>query len=199
MGLSIKLDAHELIARMDFAERQLHDALRSAVTKAARTSRREALNTFAQDANIPGPRARRGQPLVRNYGDLSATWSPSKSAANMASTGGVAATRRGGLTGSTFALTGGNSASLHAPHAFILRANGGRFVLNRVGFGPGTHRRNGVRKMYAENANAGLFQSDGAPRLKWQKVADEITPTAITDAVQTVLDGYAPGSDSGGE
>ena len=195
-AINVRLDASQLIERMEFVTREAHNAIRQGLAKAARAARRDALDAFASDANVTSTRAKRAQPTVKIDG-LVASWSPSKSAAGLGSTGGVSATREGGLLASTFVRTGGGSASLVARHGFIIRANGGTVAFNRTGFGPGTHRRVGLTKLYAENANAGLAQDDGAPRKAWQTSADQHVEADIGAAIQMILDGIAPGSDSG--
>ena len=197
MSISIRLDAHELIERMTFASREAFNAIRSGLAKGAREARKDALETFASDANVTNARAKRAQPTVKIDG-LVASWSPSKSAANIASTAGANSTRKGGLTASTFTITGGGSASLVARHGFILKLGSASVALNRVTFGPGSHR-GGLKKVFAENAQSGIGQTDGAPRKTWERVAPIAVETAISAALQSVLDGYGVRGDSGGE
>ena len=198
MSISIRLDASELVERMTFASREAFNAIRSGLMKGAREARKDALETFARDSNLSDARARRAQPTVRSEG-LTASWSPSASAANIASTAGANATRKGGLTASTFVTTGGGSANLVARHAFIIRAKGGTFAVNRTGFGPGTHRRVGLTKLYAESAATGMAQERAAPRKTWESSAETKVEAAISAALQRTLDGYKVGADSGGE
>ena len=196
MSINVRLDAHELIDRMEFVTKETYNAIRSGLGKAARAARRDALEAFARDANVPTSRAKRAQPTVKIDG-LAASWSPSKSAANLASAAGTTSTRKGGLSGHTFVVTGGGSANLVARHGFVIRANGGAVAFNRTGFGPGTHRRVGLTKMFAENANAGMAQADGSPRVKWEKSAEQHVEADLSTAIQAILDGIAPGAGNG--
>ncbi|MEE4417300.1 phage tail protein [Klebsiella pneumoniae] len=175
--------------------RGLRNAIRRAVDKSATAARKVALEVIAKDVGVPVARIRPGVTKVQRTTqyDLRASFTASKLRIGILNTQG-AAVGAGGLTASTFRVTGGGSSKLNVKDAFIVRANGGTFVAIRRG-----KQRLPLKGLYAEMPSTAMGQDNAAARVAWQKEADkqlaERLPAEI--AKQLVAEGlpYSPPSD----
>lgn len=131
--LTVTIDASKLTKWAgDLSARGMRNAIRRAVDKSATAARKIALENISKDIGVPKARIKNAVSKVRRttLTNLSASFTASKMRISILPTG-ASVTRPGGLTGSTFRLTGGCSASLNVKEAFIVNANGGRFVAVR--------------------------------------------------------------------
>lgn len=197
VGIEIRLDTHELTERMQFAARETMNALRRAVDRTARAARKEAIATMAADIGRPKSAFSKAVPPVKTttQSSLTATWTISKAKIGILGTGALTPIRsplQGSFSGSTFRLTGGGSAHLNVPKAFVIQANGGRVLMVRTGRG-----KKAIKAIYAESPNTGMAQDDGAPRKQWQKIAARELPAQAGSAMQAILDGQAVATTSG--
>ncbi len=197
MSISVRFDTKAFDDRLDLSSREVRNACRRAVDKAARTARRETIETMARDINTSKAAFRRAVPPVKasTQTSLSASWTISKARVLIAQTVGASLPVRGasGLTASTFALTGGGSASLNIPKAFTIRAGGNTLVMIRTGKG-----RAAIRAVYAESPATGMTQAGGAPRKKWEQIAARELNALLPAEVQRALDGQTGGTALGG-
>lgn len=202
--ISIRLDTSQFEQRLQFASREGLNAMRRAVDKAARTARKEALRKMAADIGAPASKFRSAVPLVRasTASNISASWTVSKKRLSLLELSGtkfvpVLSALRGKASGSTFRVTGGGSASLNLPKAFILTAsNGARLLMIRNGKG-----RAAIKPLYAGMPNTTMSQDDGAPRREWQKVAERELSLNLGAELQRAFNGLSGPSPSamGGE
>src|SRR6478609_8732162 len=131
--LKVTVDADKLTHwATELSERGMRNAIRRAVDKSATAARKVAVEIIAADIGVPKARIRDAVSKVRRttQTSLSASWTASKLRISMLATG-ASVTNPGGLSGSTYRLTGGGSASLNVKEAFIVSSNGGRFVAVR--------------------------------------------------------------------
>jgi len=166
--LTIKLDAKALEQwALTLSTRGLRNAIRRAVDKSATAARKVAVETIAKDIGVPKARLRTAVTKLRRttQTDLSASFTADKSAINMLATGATV-TRAGGMTGSTYRISGGTSSALKAKHAFIMTVNGASFVVVRKGK---SHLP--VKGIYAEAASYAL--GEGEANKVWQKEANK--------------------------
>lgn len=187
--ISVKLDTHELVERMDLSAREIVNAMRRTVDRSARAARKDAIKTLSQDIGRPASEFRDAVPPVQGttQGNLSATWTIKRKKLGILKTGAflpIMSWNRGSFKGSTFRLTGGGSASLDIPKAFIIEANGGRALMVRTG--PG---RKDFKAVYAEMPNTGMGQGDAAARKVWQDKAGSMMASELPAQVQKALDG----------
>ncbi len=199
--IQVRLDTSQFEQRLEFASREGINAMRRAVDKAARSARRETIKTMAADIGRPASAFMKSTPLVKasTQGNLSASWTVTKAKLGILDTGKftpILSALRGSFSGSTFRLSGGGSASLNLPKAFILYGNGGRALMVRTGKG-----RAAIKAVYAEHPATGLGTEGDAPRVTWQKVAERELNANIGVELQRAFDGAAGPSPSslGGE
>lgn len=194
--LTITLDAKPMEQWADtLSTRGFKNSIRRAVDKSATAARKVALDTIAKDIGVPKARLRTAVTKLRRTTqyNLSASFTASKSAINMLATGATV-TRAGGMTGSTYRLTGGASASLQIKNAFVMTVNGASFVVVRKG-----KSRLPVKGIFAETASYAL--GEGAANKVWQKEANkqlaERLPVEI--AKQLIAEGmpYTAPADTG--
>jgi hypothetical protein len=147
----------------------MRNAIRRAIDQSAGAARKIALQEIAKDANVPVARIRPGVSKVVRTSQtrLSASFTASKVRVGILNTAGATVSRRGGLSASTHVSTGGGSSHLHVQKAFVIRANGGRFVAYRKGKG-----RLSLKAIYAEMPSTAMGQDDAAARKAWQKSAE---------------------------
>ena len=176
VDLTIDLDTRQFEAWASQTVKQMTRQLRSAVDKSARYARAQTIPVMAADSGVPVARFRAAVPTVRGSSgvDLSAKWTIGKSANFIRGAGG---------SYSTFAVTGGRSASLSLPRSFTL---GGRGVFVRRG--PG---KQNFKPVYAESPVTGMSQADGAPRKKWEEAGERSLSLLAAAAVQAALNGQA--------
>jgi hypothetical protein len=202
VALTVTLDTAQFEERMNGSAREIVLALRRSVDRSARAARKEAIKTLAQDIGRPVADFRDAVPPVKasTQSNLSASWTIKKKALSILKTGSftpVLSWNRGSFTGSTFRVTGGGSAALNIPKAFIMRApNGAQLLMVRTGAG-----RKSIKPVYAELPTTGMSQDDAAAREVWQKVAERELAANVGREVQAALDGasLSPESGSAGE
>ena len=195
MQVNVKIDASDLIRwSTDLSAVKFRLAAKNATNRAARAARTQAIKDIAIDANVPTSRIRRGVGPLRTAspGNLSASWTASKTPIGILNTAGAVIATSGGLHASTFAVSGGGSASLNAPKAFIMKAKGGRFVVVRTGRG-----RKDFKGIYAEMPSTAMSQPASVPRINWIKNATANITRELNVGLQAVLDRGSPPSDSG--
>lgn len=174
IDLAIELDARQFEAWAAQTTKQMTRQLRQAVDKSARYARAQTIPVMAKDSGVPAARFRAATPLVRGSSgsDLAAKWTIAKSANFIRGSAG---------SYSTFAVTGGGSASLSLPKAFTL---GGRGVFVRRGKG-----KSAFKPVYAESPVTGMSQEDGAPRKRWEEAGERSLSLLAAAAVQAALNG----------
>lgn len=174
IDLMFELDTRQLEAWAAQTTKEMTRQLRGAVDKSARYARAQTIPVMAKDSGVPAARFRAATPLVRgsSASDLSAKWTVAKSANFIRGAAG---------SYSTFAVTGGGSASLSLPKAFSL---GGKGVFVRRG--PG---KQNFKPVYAESPVTGMSQEDGAPRKKWEEAGEVSLSLLTAAAVQAALKG----------
>jgi hypothetical protein len=200
MQISVKLDVSQLVQRLDVAAAEAIKGLRSAVDKAARTARREALKEAARDAGLSVREMSKGQPLVRasTQSNLSASWSIVPVFTNMMRADTAVYARGEGLHASIYKLTGGKSSALSVPKAFSFPVSNSDMplVFRRILHGPGTHRK-GIKSISGEMVRTAMSQEDGAARKVWKRVAERDLKALATVAVERALEGARASTDGG--
>ncbi|WP_338687751.1 phage tail protein [Bradyrhizobium sp. 26S5] len=197
--LQVNVDATSLERwARELSTRGIRNAIRRAVDRSATAARKVALEVIAKDAGVSVARIRPGVTKVRRttQSDLSASFTANKLRIGILNTEGATVSRRGGLHASTFRLTGGGSSSLDVAKAFVIRANGGKFVAIRRG-----RERLPVKGIYAEQPSTAMAQDNGAARLAWQKEANAQVAQRLPQEIQKQLlaEGlpYSPPADTG--
>jgi len=194
--IQVKLDTKEFEQRLEFASRESINAMRRAVDRAARSARKDAIREMARDIGAPASKFRSAVPLVKasTASNISATWTISKKRLSLLELSGtrfapVLSTLRGKASGSTFRTTGGGSASLSLPKAFVMTApNGARLLMVRNG--------SKIKAIYGAMPNTTMSQDDGAPRVLWTKVAERELAKNLGAEMQRALDGASGPSPS---
>jgi Prophage minor tail protein Z (GPZ) len=182
--LEVKLDATKLEAwASELSARGIRNAIRRAVDKSATAARRLALEVIAKDIGVPKARIKDAVSKVRRttQTNLSASFTASKMRISMLATG-ASVSHPGGLTGSTYRLTGGGSASLNVKEAFIVNANGGRFVAVRR-----SKSRLPIKGIFAETPSTALGQSGAAAQVAWEKEANKQLAERLPAEIQRQL------------
>jgi hypothetical protein len=186
MGLvSVKLDAAKLAAwAEELSIRGMRNAIRRAVDQSARAARKITMPIIAADIGVSKAKIAAAVPKVvaSKAGDLSARWTISKLRIGILNTAGANVSRKGGLTASTHKLTGGGSASLNVGKAFIINANGGRFVAFRKG-----PSRLPIKGIYAESPSTAMGQDQAKARITWQNEASKQLAARLPVEVQKQL------------
>ena len=161
---------------MSINSEEVHD-------KSATAARRVALDVIAKDIGVPKARIKDAVSKVRRTTQTSlwASFTASKMRISMLATG-ASVTRPGGLTGSTFRLTGGGSASLNVKEAFIVNANGGRFVAIRR-----SKSRLPIKGIFAETPSTALGQPGAASPVAWEKEANKQLTERLPAEIQRQL------------
>lgn len=193
-GLNVKLDASKLEAwARELSARGLKNAIRRAIDQSARFTRKTTIPVIAQDIGVSKSKIAPATPKViaTKAGDLSARWTVSKLRIGILNAAGASVSRQGGLSASTHRITGGGSASLHVEKAFIINANGGRFVAFRR-----SKDRLPVKAIYAESPSTALGQDGAAARVMWEKTASAELAKRLPVEIQKQFakDGLGPGS-----
>ena len=195
MQVDVKIDARDLLRwASDLSASKFKLAAKNALNRGARAARTQAVKDIARDANVPTSRIKPGVGPLRTASpsNLVASWSATKVRVGIMNTAGASIATSGGLTASTFALSGGGSAALRAPKAFIMRANGGTFVVVRKGKG-----RNDLKGVYAEAPNTAMRQENSMPRTNWTRNATTNIKRELETGLQAVLNRGSPPSDTG--
>ncbi|MCK1611036.1 MULTISPECIES: phage tail protein [unclassified Bradyrhizobium] len=167
----------------ELSARGMRNAIRRAVDKSATAARKIALDIIAKDIGVPKARIKDGVTKVKRttQTSLSASFTANKMRINMLATGASVA-RPGGMTGSTFRLTGGGSASLKVRDAFLVSANGGTFIAIRR-----SKSRLPIKGVFAETPSTALGQDGAAARKAWDKAANSELATRLPQEIQKQL------------
>ena len=195
MPVTITIDTSKLLYwAKDLGSYKIRLAAKSALNKAARAARTSAIEVIALDEGVSQARAKKSISKLNTASPsrLVATWSASKQRIGILSTAGAKFAKGSGLTASTHKLTGGRSAALVVPKAFVITANGGRVLVIRKG-----KARGDIKPIFAETPSTGLGQDNAAGRKVWQKTAETRLPQELNEALSAVLKGASLPSDSG--
>lgn len=185
--------------------RETPEALSGAVNTAARAARKYTVPVIKQDANLTESITKEiGRVQSASPGNLTARIAFKAGRHSILRTGGATFSpklswNRGSLSASTHKLSGGGSASLSIPKAFVMRGAGhGRFmVMVRTG-----KARTSIKPIYAASAKATMHDDRQAPARKFIEVAQRELDREVSSALQTVFDGghvSASGHGSEGE
>lgn len=178
MGLiNVDIDTRALAKwAQELSERGLRNSLRRSIDQAARAARRITIKAIAADIGVSASAIKAATPKIRTTtaGSLSATWTVSKLRIGIMNVSGATISRAGGLHASTHRVTGGGSASLDVSKAFVINANGGRFVAFRKG-----KSRLPLKGIYAESPSTALGQDSSAPQKVWKDTANKEMTTRL--------------------
>jgi hypothetical protein len=185
--------------------RETPEALSGAVNTAARAARKYTVPVIKADANLTESITKEiGRVQSASPGNLTARIAFKAGWHSILRTGGATFSpklswNRGALNASTHKLSGGGSASLSIPKAFVMRGAGhGKFmVMVRTG-----KARNATKALYAASAKATMHDERQAPARKFIEVAQRELDREVSAALQTVFDGghmSASGHGSEGE
>jgi hypothetical protein len=183
--LKVTVDADKLTHwATELSERGMRNAIRRAVDKSATAARKVAVEIIAADIGVPKARIKDAVSKVRRttQTNLSASFTASKMRVSMLATTGANVNNPGGLTGSTFRLTGGGSASPNVKEAFIVNANGGRFVAVRR-----SKSRLPIKGVFAETPSTALGQPGAAAQVAWTKGANKQLAERLPAEIQRQL------------
>ena len=197
MQVNIKLDTSSLLRwATDLSAYKIKLALKNGLNRAARAARKDAVADIAADANVPLARVKPGISKLRTAspGNLTASFDAKPLRIGILATGGATIAKGVGLHASTHRLSGGRSASLSAPKAFIKNAGGGRVVMVRTGKG-----RKALKGIFGENPASAMRQDNAFARQHWLKDAAAKVEREITADLTKVLNGGSPLSDSGSD
>ena len=195
MQVNVKIDTADLLRwATELSASKFKLAAKNSLNRAARAARTQAIKDIAADVGVSTARVRPGVSALRTASpsNLSASWTASKVRVGILATAGAVIARSGGLTASTFRATGGGSASLSAPKAFVIKSNGGRVVMVRRGKG-----RSAIKGVFAEMPSTALAQPNSAPRREWHHHAEINIKRELEVGLQAVLNRASPPSDSG--
>lgn len=184
MGLKVDLDTRSMSRwAEELSARGLRNAIRRAVDQSARAARKEAIPAIAKDIGVARGKIREATPKVQTTtaSNLSAHWTVSKMRIGIINVQG-AKVGRGGLRASTHRLTGGGSASLNIPRAFLVKKGGQQYVAYRSG----AHRLP-IKAVYAEHPATALGQTGGYAQRTWQKVAEREANRRLETEIQKQL------------
>jgi hypothetical protein len=203
---SVRLDTTAFTNRMDFAAKETLQAIRAGVNAAAVDAKRAWKPAFVKDAGGNVRAADVTSKFARSYrasaSDLTnRTIFTGKGFDRSPS---ILSDAKDAVTIGTFMTSGGGSASLSKPRFFILKANGGTVVLDRIASSAGARGAKGsrlsaayVKKIHAETP-AGSMRDGDAPRKVWEQTANTAVAAQVASGIQTVLDGrQAPDAPSG--
>jgi hypothetical protein len=183
VDLSVDVDAGPLERwAEELSARGLKNAVRRAVDQSARAARKTAVPIIAKDIGVSPAKIKAAVPKIKatTNGSLVATWTVSKMRIGIANTQGASVMRHGGLSASTHRLTGGGSAALNIPNAFlVMTGRGEKYVAYRTG-----GNRTPIKAVYAEHPAPALAQPNGAARKIWEKAANAEIATRLPREVQ---------------
>jgi hypothetical protein len=166
----------------ELSARGLKNAVRRATDQSARAARKTTVPIIAKDIGVSPAKIKAAVPKVKatTNGSLVATWTISKLKIGIRNVQGAVVARVGGLSAATHRLTGGGSAALSIPNAFLVKtAAGGTFVAYRKGGG-----RLPIKSVYAETPATAMGQGDAVPRTTWEKAANAEIATRLPREVQ---------------
>jgi hypothetical protein len=172
--------------------RETPEALSGAVNTAARAARKYTVPVIKQDANLTESITKEiGRVQSASPGNLTARIAFKAGRHSILRTGGATFSpgmswNRGSLAASTHRLSGGGSASLSVPKAFILRGAGhGKFM---VAYRTGKARK-AFKVIYAASAKATMHNEAQAPARKFIEVAQQNLDREVSSALETVFAG----------
>jgi hypothetical protein len=178
MGLvNVSIDTRALSKwAEELSERGFRNALRRSVDQSARAARKVTIDAIAKDIGVSKSAIKAATPKIRTTtaGNLSASFTVTKLRIGIMNVSGATISRAGGLHASTHRVTGGGSASLDVSKAFVINANGGRFVAFRRG-----SSRLPVKSIYAESPSTALGQEGSAPQKVWKDTANKELATRL--------------------
>lgn len=186
-GLDLTVDEHEEVPLRRCGDKREHrvemliGAVREEAERTCRADDEELSDVGLSAVELARLLNQARQHCCTLDGKLSASFTASKMRIRMLATGATVS-RPGGLTGSTSRLTGGGSASLNVKDAFIVNANGGRFVAIRKGT-----PRLPIKGIYAETPSTALGQSGAAAQVAWQNAANDEFATGLSAETQKQL------------
>jgi hypothetical protein len=160
----------------ELSARGFRNALRRAIDQSARAARKITIKAIAADIGVSASAIKAATPKIvtTKAGDLSARWTVSKLRIGIMNASGATISRAGGLHASTHRVTGGGSVSLDVSKAFVINANGGRFVAFRKG-----KSRLPLKGIYAESPSTALGQDGSAPQKVWKDTANKEMATRL--------------------
>jgi hypothetical protein len=197
-SINVTLDCGQLIAwASDLAASRIRSVLASSLNRAARSARKEAINTIARDIGVTAARVKPsvGKIIRASPGNLSAKFNVSKSRIGIKNVSGATFAKVSGLSASTHRLTGGGSSVLHASKAFIINTGaGGSFIAIRTGKG-----KSAIRAVTAEGVNTAMSQPNAAARKGWERDASTNATREVSAGIQAALLSQAAPSDKGSD
>jgi hypothetical protein len=174
------------------------NALRRAIDQSARAARKVTIDAIAKDIGVSKSAIKAATPKIRTTtaGNLSASFTVTKLRIGIMNVSGATISRAGGLHASTHRVTGGGSASLDVSKAFVINANGGRFVAFRKG-----KERLPIKGIYAESPSTALGQEGSAPQKVWKDTANKelATRLPVEIAKQFANEGLSPSTPDTGD
>jgi hypothetical protein len=200
MGLvNVSIDTSKLSKwAEELSERGFRNALRRAIDQSARAARKVTIDAIAKDIGVSKSAIKAATPKIRTTtaGNLSASFTVTKLRIGIMNVSGATISRAGGLHASTHRVTGGGSASLDVSKAFVINANGGRFVAFRKG-----KERLPIKGIYAESPSTALGQEGSAPQKVWKDTANKelATRLPVEIAKQFANEGLSPSTPDTGD
>jgi hypothetical protein len=172
--------------------RETPEALSGAVNTAARAARKYTVPVVKQDANLSESLSKEiGRVQPASPGNLTARVAFKPGRHSILRTGGATFSpgmswNRGSLSASTHKLSGGGSASLSIPKAFVMRGAGhGKYMLMvRTG-----KARTAIKAIYAASAKATMHNEAQKPAQTFIQTAQRELDREVSAAIQTVFDG----------
>lgn len=172
--------------------RETPQALSGAVNTATKAARKATAPVVKQDANLSESLSKEiGRVQPASPGNLTARVAFKPGRHSILRTGGATFSpgmswNRGSLAASTHRLSGGGSASLSVPKAFILRGSGhGKFmVATRTG-----KARKAFKVIYAASAKATMHNEAQKPAQTFIQTAQRELDREVSSVLQTVFDG----------
>lgn len=172
--------------------RETPEALSGAVNTATKAARKVTVPVVKQDANLTESITKEiGRVQPASPGSLTARVAFKPGRHSILRTGGATFSpgmswNRGSLAASTHRLSGGGSASLSVPKAFILRgANHGKFM---IAYRTGKAHK-AFKVIYAASAKATMHDEAQKPARTFIEVAQRELDREVSSVLQTVFDG----------
>ncbi len=172
--------------------RETPEALAGATNTATKAARKYTVPVVKQDANLSESLSNEiGRVQLASPGNLTARVAFKPGRHSILRTGGATFSpgmswNRGSLSASTHRLSGGGSASLSVPKAFILRGSGhGKFmVASRTG-----KARKAFKVIYAASAKATMHNEAQRPAQTFIEVAQRELDREVSSVLETAFAG----------
>jgi hypothetical protein len=207
VSVGVRFNVGSLTSRLDHSAHNVPQLLRASVNRAAFESKRAFRKAVPPDA--AGPRTSPGKENLRatvraSVGSLTASFvvsnKPWKKSPRVISLKKGNQHRKGGMTISTFAVSGGPSANLSSPKFFRIEANGGRVILSRYASAAGKKRgyagKTVAKAIYAAAPKTLIAVPTNSPSKVWRRTAGSALRQQIESRLQVVFNGGGPGADS---